>query len=90
VLKSGTATVHYDETRLHVSDIKSDVRQSGYEREAASATNGMPEARSRARNAATLKRRSQQWHEFEELTLQCRLQFSHPLKEAAQSQRAAR
>jgi Cu2+-exporting ATPase len=33
---AGTATVRYDETRLRVSDIKSDVRQSGYEREAAS------------------------------------------------------
>ena len=46
---AGTATVRYDETRLHVSDIKSDVRQSGYEREAASAaptalTPGAPEA----------------------------------------------
>jgi Cu2+-exporting ATPase len=27
---AGSATVRYDETRLHVSDIKSDVRQSGY------------------------------------------------------------
>ncbi len=32
---AGTATVRYDETRLHVSDIKSDVRQSGYEQETA-------------------------------------------------------
>ena len=31
----GTATVRYDETRLRVSDIKSDVRQSSYERETA-------------------------------------------------------
>jgi Cu2+-exporting ATPase len=28
---AGSATVRYDETRLHVSDIKSDVRQSAYE-----------------------------------------------------------
>ena len=46
---AGTATVRYDETRLHVSDIKSDVRRSGYEREAAAAapaaaTSGAPEA----------------------------------------------
>ena len=28
---AGSATVRYDETRLHVSDIKSDVRQRGYD-----------------------------------------------------------
>ena len=28
---AGSATVRYDETRLHVADIKSDVRQRGYE-----------------------------------------------------------
>ena len=28
---AGTATVRYDETRLEVSDIKSDVRQNGFE-----------------------------------------------------------
>ena len=28
---AGTATVRYDETRLHIADIKSDVRHSGYE-----------------------------------------------------------
>ena len=28
---AGTATVRYDETRLDVADIKSDVRQSGFE-----------------------------------------------------------
>ena len=28
---AGTATVRYDETRLEVADIKSDVRQRGYE-----------------------------------------------------------
>ena len=28
---AGNATVRYDETRLHVADIKSDVRQRGYE-----------------------------------------------------------
>ena len=28
---AGTATVRYDETRLNVADIKSDVRQSGFE-----------------------------------------------------------
>ncbi len=28
---AGSATVRYDETRLNVADIKSDVRQSGYE-----------------------------------------------------------
>ena len=36
---AGTATVRYDETRLDVADIKSDVRQSGFE-EAATATAG--------------------------------------------------
>ena len=45
----GTAAVRYDETRLHVSDIKSDVRQSGYERQAVDAApdgaaSGAPEA----------------------------------------------
>ena len=30
---AGSATVRYDETRLQVSDIKSDVRQRGYESE---------------------------------------------------------
>jgi cation transport ATPase len=28
---AGSATVRYDETRLNIADIKSDVRQSGYE-----------------------------------------------------------
>ena len=28
---AGNATVRYDETRLNIADIKSDVRQSGYE-----------------------------------------------------------
>jgi|LNAP01.1.fsa_nt_gb Cu2+-exporting ATPase len=40
---AGSATVRYDETRLNVADIKSDVRQSGYESApaaAASAGNG--------------------------------------------------
>ena len=32
---AGTATVRYDETRLDVADIKSDVRQSGFEKAAA-------------------------------------------------------
>ena len=32
---AGTATVRYDETRLDVADIKSDVRQSGFEEAAA-------------------------------------------------------
>ncbi len=30
---AATATVRYDETRLHVGDIKSDVRQRGYTNE---------------------------------------------------------
>lgn len=34
---AGTATVRYDETRLDVADIKSDVRQSGFEETAATA-----------------------------------------------------
>ncbi len=34
---AGTATVRYDETRLDVADIKSDVRQSGFEEAAAPA-----------------------------------------------------
>ena len=32
---AGTATVRYDETRLNIADIRSDVRQSGYETESA-------------------------------------------------------
>ena len=35
---AGTATVRYDETRLDVADIKSDVRQSGFEEAATPAT----------------------------------------------------
>ena len=31
---AGSATVRYDETRLNLADIKSDVRQSGYESDA--------------------------------------------------------
>ena len=34
---AGTATVRYDETRLDVADIKSDVRQSGFEEAATTA-----------------------------------------------------
>ena len=34
---AGTATVRYDETRLDVADIKSDVRQSGFEEAAPTA-----------------------------------------------------
>ena len=34
---AGTATVRYDETRLNVADIKSDVRQSGFEEVATTA-----------------------------------------------------
>ena len=34
---AGSATVRYDETRLDVADIRSDVRQSGYEADAAGA-----------------------------------------------------
>ena len=37
---AGSATVRYDETRLNVSDIKSDVRQMGYQSTAAPASNG--------------------------------------------------
>ena len=33
---AGTATVRYDETRLDIADIRSDVRQSGYETDSAS------------------------------------------------------
>lgn len=32
---AGTATVRYDETRLDIADIRSDVRQSGYESDSA-------------------------------------------------------
>ena len=32
---AGTATVRYDETRLDIADIRSDVRQSGYETDTA-------------------------------------------------------
>ena len=32
---AGTATVRYDETRLDIADIRSDVRQSGYEPDSA-------------------------------------------------------
>ena len=35
---AGNATVRYDETRLDISDIKSDVRQRGYEEASDSAT----------------------------------------------------
>ena len=35
---AGTATVRYDETRLNIADIRSDVRQSGYETESAPGT----------------------------------------------------
>jgi Cu2+-exporting ATPase len=41
---AGSATVRYDETRLNVADIKSDVRQSGYESAAPAATSGAPPA----------------------------------------------
>ena len=34
---AGSATVRYDETRLDIADIRSDVRQSGYEADAAPA-----------------------------------------------------
>jgi copper chaperone CopZ len=34
---AGNATVRYDETRLDIADIRSDVRQSGYEADAAPA-----------------------------------------------------
>ena len=35
---AGSATVRYDETRLNIADIKSDVRQSEYESAAPTAT----------------------------------------------------
>ena len=35
---AGTATVRYDETRLDIADIRSDVRQSGYETDSAPGT----------------------------------------------------
>jgi len=37
---AGNATVRYDETRLDISDIKSDVRQRGYAEEVAPAASG--------------------------------------------------
>ena len=37
---AGNATVRYDETRLNIADIKSDVRQSGYESAAPTASAG--------------------------------------------------
>jgi P-type Cu2+ transporter len=37
---AGSATVRYDETRLDIADIKSDVRQRGYDEEAAPAASG--------------------------------------------------
>ena len=37
---AGNATVRYDETRLNIADIKSDVRQRGYDEEAAPGTSG--------------------------------------------------
>ena len=36
----GNATVRYDETRLDIADIKSDVRQRGYDEDAAPAASG--------------------------------------------------
>ena len=39
---AGTATVRYDETRLDVADIKSDVRQSGFEEAAVPAAAKAP------------------------------------------------
>jgi Cu2+-exporting ATPase len=41
---AGSATVRYDETRLNVADIKSDVRQSGYESAAPAVAPGVPPA----------------------------------------------
>ena len=37
---AGNATVRYDETRLDIADIKSDVRQRGYDEEAAPGASG--------------------------------------------------
>ena len=37
---AGNATVRYDETRLNIADIKSDVRQRGYDEEAAPGASG--------------------------------------------------
>ena len=37
---AGNATVRYDETRLDIADIKSDVRQRGYDEETAPAASG--------------------------------------------------
>ena len=47
---AATATVRYDETRLHVGDIKSDVRQRGYA--AASEPTPMPVAEPQAAGQA--------------------------------------
>ena len=49
---AGNATVRYDETRLDIADIKSDVRQRGYDEEAAPAASGKPAGRGHHDHAA--------------------------------------
>ena len=44
---AGNATVRYDETRLDIADIKSDVRQRGYDADAAPAAAASDESASR-------------------------------------------
>ena len=49
---AGNATVRYDETRLDISDIKSDVRQRGYDEVAAPAASGESVGRAHHDHAA--------------------------------------
>ena len=49
---AGSATVRYDETRLEIADIKSGVRQSGYESAAPAAPTGDGQEDNPAPNAA--------------------------------------
>ena len=50
---AGNATVRYDETRLDIADIKSDVRQRGYDEEAAPAASGGDERHDHTAPAAS-------------------------------------
>ena len=50
---AGNATVRYDETRLDIADIKSDVRQRGFDEEAAPAASGGHDHHDRAAPATS-------------------------------------
>lgn len=50
---AGNATVRYDETRLDISDVKSDVRQRGYDKGAAASVSAGPRHTTLAEGADT-------------------------------------